>query len=267
MHKLVNYAFHPFHMVNPSPWPILSSFSLLSLALSSVLVFHSNRYGSLLFIPSLISVVGCMLLWFRDVISEGSYEGYHTNAVRRGLNIGFILFIISEAFFFLSIFWAYFHSALSPTVEIGVEWPPRGITSINPWELPLLNTVILLSSGGTVTYAHHSLIQGNRRGAMVGLVLTILLAVVFTLLQFVEYRESSFTISDSVYGSCFYFGTGFHGLHVIVGTLYLLVGLWRVWNYQLTEDHHLGLESGILYWHFVDVVWLFLFLSLYIWGR
>nr|QTK22322.1 cytochrome c oxidase subunit 3 [Pneumocystis sp. 'macacae'] len=257
-------AFHPYHMVNPSPWPIVSSFSLLSLALSSVLLFQG--YTGLWFVLSLLSVVGSMVFWFRDVIAEGSYEGFHTINVQKGLNIGVLLFIISEIFFFVSIFWAYFHSALSPGVEIGGEWPPKGIMAVNPWELPLLNTVILLSSGGTVTYAHHSLIQGNRYNAITGIIVTILLAIVFTILQAVEYYQSTFTISDGIFGSCFYFGTGFHGLHVIVGTIFLLVGLWRIWNYQLTDKHHLGLESGILYWHFVDIVWLFLFISIYWWG-
>lgn len=259
-------VFHPYHLVNPSPWPILSSFSLLSLTLSSVLMFRSSQYGILLFIGSLISVIGSMLFWFRDIISEGCYEGYHTNVVVKGIYIGVILFIISEVLFFISIFWAYFHSALSPTVEIGGVWPPKGIVGINPWELPLLNTVILLSSGSTVTYAHHSLIEGNRRGAILGMSLTIFLALLFTLLQGIEYFGSTFTISDGIYGSCFYFGTGFHGFHVIIGMLFLAVGLWRIWNYQLTSDHHLGLESGILYWHFVDVVWLFLFVVIYWWG-
>lgn len=155
---------------------------------------------------------------------------------------------------------------MSPTIEIGVEWPPKGILAINPWELPLLNTVILLSSGGTITYGHHSLIQGKRKNAIIGVTLTLLLALIFTSLQAIEYLGSAFTISDSVYGSCFYFGTGFHGIHVIVGTVFLAVGLWRIWNYQLTDHHHLGFESGILYWHFVDVVWLFLFIAVYWWG-
>lgn len=257
---------HPYHMVHPSPWPILSSFSLLSLALSSVLMFQGVEYGKLLFVGSFLSVIGSMLFWFRDVISEGSYEGYHTSIVVKGIHIGMILFIISEVFFFLSIFWAYFHSALSPTIEIGGFWPPKGIQACNPWGLPLLNTVILLSSGSTVTYAHHSLIEGNRKGALTGMSLTIVLAFIFTFLQGIEYFESAFTISDGIYGSCFYFGTGFHGLHVIIGTIFLVVSLYRIWNYQLTGDHHLGLEAGILYWHFVDVVWLFLFIAVYWWG-
>ena len=180
--------------------------------------------------------------------------------------MGVAMFIISEALFFLAIFWAFFHSALSPTVELGAQWPPMGIEAINPFELPLLNTVILLSSGITVTYAHHSLIQGKRSGALYGLVATVLLAAIFTGFQGVEYAVSSFTISDGAFGSCFYFGTGFHGLHVMIGTAFIAVGLWRVLAYHSTENHHLGLESSILYWHFVDVVWLFLFISIYYWG-
>ena len=176
------------------------------------------------------------------------------------------LFIVSEALFFLAIFWAFFHSALTPTIELGAQWPPAGIEPVNPFELPLLNTVILLSSGATVTFSHHSLIQGERSGALYGLAYTIVLAVIFTFFQYVEYTVSSFTLSDGTYSSCFYFGTGFHGLHVIIGTAFLAVGLWRLLSYHLTENHHLGLESAILYWHFVDVVWLFLYISVYYWG-
>lgn len=207
-----------------------------------------------------------MSLWFRDIISEGSFLGDHTLAVQRGLNMGVTLFIISEALFFLAIFWAYFHSALSPTIELGAYWPPMGIEAVNPFELPLMNTVILLSSGFTVTFAHHCLIQGNREGTLYGLTYTVILALIFTALQGAEYTVSFFSISDSTFGSCFYFGTGFHGLHVIIGTAFLAVGLWRMLAYQLTENHHLGFESGILYWHFVDVVWIFLFISVYYWG-
>ena len=157
-------------------------------------------------------------------------------------------------------------SALTPTIELGAQWPPLGIEPVNPFELPLLNTVILLSSGATITYAHHSLIQGNRSGALNGLLATVILAIVFTGFQGVEYTVSSFTISDGAFGSCFYFGTGFHGIHVIVGTAFIAVGLWRALAYHSTENHHLGMESAILYWHFVDVVWLFLFISIYYWG-
>jgi cytochrome c oxidase subunit 3 len=207
-----------------------------------------------------------MGLWFRDIISEATYLGNHTLAVQRGLSMGVGLFIVSEALFFLAIFWAFFHSALSPTVELGAQWPPMGIQSINPFELPLLNTIILLSSGVTVTFSHHSLIDKNRIGGLYGLLITLILAVVFTMLQGIEYTFASFTIADGTYTSCFYFGTGFHGLHVMIGTAFLAVGFWLFLAYHSTENRHIGYESAILYWHFVDVVWLFLYISIYYWG-
>jgi len=257
---------HPFHLVSPSPWPLYTCISLLTLTTTGVSTMHNYAHAKIVLLLGFLGLIYSMSLWFRDVISEGTYLGNHTLAVQRGINMGVGLFIVSEALFFLAIFWAFFHSALSPTVELGATWPPMGINSINPFELPLLNTVILLSSGVTVTYAHHSLIQGNRSGALMGLVYTIILAIIFTSLQGIEYTVSSFTISDGTYASCFYFGTGFHGLHVIIGTAFLTVGFWRLLAYHLTENHHLGLEAGILYWHFVDVVWLFLYISVYYWG-
>lgn len=261
-----NFQAHPFHLVSPSPWPIFTCIALLTLTTSGVLTMHGFTEGNKIFISSFFSLILSMSFWWRDVISEGTYLGNHTLAVQRGLNMGVALFIVSEALFFLGIFWAFFHSALSPTVELGAQWPPMGIEAINPFELPMLNTVILLSSGVTVTYAHHSVIQGNRSGALYGLVATTILAMIFTVFQGVEYSVSSFTISDGAYGSCFYLGTGFHGIHVMIGTAFIAVGLWRVLAYHSTDNHHLGLESSILYWHFVDVVWLFLFISIYYWG-
>jgi len=260
------YQAHPFHLVNPSPWPLFTCISLLTLTTSGVSTMHGFEYAKIFPILAFISLVLSMSFWWRDVISEGTYLGNHTLAVQKGLNLGVGLFILSEALFFLAIFWGFFHSALSPTVELGAQWPPMGIEPINPFELPLLNTVILLSSGVTVTYAHHSLIQGDRKGALYGLIATVILAIIFTGFQVVEYSVSSFTISDGAFGSCFYFSTGFHGLHVMIGTAFIAVGLWRVLAYHSTENHHLGLESSILYWHFVDVVWLFLFISIYYWG-
>ena len=261
-----HFQSHPFHLVSPSPWPLYTCISLLTLTCSGVLTMHAFNNANMFLGLAFLALISSMTFWWRDVISEGTYLGNHTLAVQRGLNMGVALFIVSEALFFLAIFWAFFHSALSPTVELGAQWPPMGIEAINPFELPLLNTIILLSSGTTVTYAHHSLIQGNRSGTLYGLVATILLAVVFTLFQGVEYTVSSFTISDGAYGSCFYFGTGFHGLHVIIGTAFISVGFWRILAYHSTDNHHLGFESSILYWHFVDVVWLFLFISIYYWG-
>lgn len=261
-----SFQAHPFHLVSPSPWPLYSCVSLLTLTSSGVLTIHGFNNAKYFLILAFFCLISTMSFWFRDVISEKTYLGNHTLAVQRGLNMGVALFIVSEALFFLAIFWAFFHSALSPTVELGAQWPPKGIEAINPFELPLVNTVILLSSGVTVTYAHHCLIEGKRSGTLYGLVFTVGLALLFTVLQGAEYAVSSFTLSDGAFGSCFYFGTGFHGIHVIIGTAFIAVGLWRTLCYHSTENHHLGLESGILYWHFVDVVWLFLFISIYYWG-
>ncbi len=261
-----NFQAHPFHLVSPSPWPLYTSISLLTLTSAAVAVMHGFNLSYYFLMFAFLSLISSMSFWFRDVISEGTYLGNHTLAVQRGLNMGVALFIVSEALFFLGIFWAYFHSSLSPTIEMGAHWPPMGIEAINPFELPALNTVILLSSGVTITYAHHSLIQGNRSGALYGTLVTIILAVIFTAFQAVEYSVSSFTISDGTYGTCFYFGTGFHGIHVMIGTAFIAVGLWRILAYHLTDNHHLGFEASILYWHFVDIVWLFLFISIYYWG-
>jgi cytochrome c oxidase subunit 3 len=180
--------------------------------------------------------------------------------------LGIILFIISEIFAFLSVFWAFFHSSLSPAIEIGGSWPPIGITALDPFGIPLLNTILLLSSGAFVTWSHHALISGDRKGALNGAIGTILLAVTFVGLQGVEYLDSAFTMSDGVYGSAFFASTGLHGIHVIIGTIFLLVGLIRIANYHLTTKHHFGFEGAILYWHMVDVVWLFLFVAVYYWG-
>jgi len=180
--------------------------------------------------------------------------GNHTKEVVRGLTFGLLLFIVSEFFAFLSIFWAFFHSALTPAIELGNMWPPFGIEPINAFAIPLLNTLLLLSSGATITYAHHSLIAANREGALRGFILTIFLAVIFTCLQVFEYYESSFTIVDSVFGSAFFCATGLHGFHVIIGTIFIGVGLIRFVNYHLTNSHHAGFEFAAYYWHFVDVI-------------
>jgi len=257
---------HPFHLVTPSPWPLLTSFSLLILTIAAAMYFNGFANGGILVAIGFITTLSSMILWFRDVVAEGTLLGNHTFAVQKGLNLGVALFIISEIFFFISIFWAYFHSALAPTVELGNAWPPAGIDPLNPFEIPLLNTILLLSSGASVTYAHHSLIEGNRRGTLLGIIITVVLAVIFTGLQGLEYYEAPFTIADGAYGSTFFFATGFHGIHVIIGTAFIAVAFFRILSYHLTDHHHLGFEASILYWHFVDVVWLFLYISIYWWG-
>lgn len=260
----------PFHLVTSSPWPLLTSFSLLILTSSAVMYFngYASIFGSSTALLSIgfITTVSCMILWFRDVVIEGTFLGDHTFNVQKGISLGVALFIVSEVFFFLSIFWSYFHSALSPTVELGAQWPPVGIATLNPFELPLINTILLLSSGAAVTYAHHSLLKGNRKGTILGTIVTLFLAILFTICQGIEYSNAGFSIADGVYGSTFYFSTGFHGIHVIIGTLFIAVAFFRILSYHLTPHHHLGFEGAILYWHFVDVVWLFLFVAVYWWG-
>jgi len=260
------YQRFPFHLVDPSNWPILVSFSLLNLTIGAVAYMHGYPNGGIIFSLGLILTVAGMILWFRDVIVEGTYLGCHTLEVQKGLIIGFILFIISEVFAFFSVFWAFFHSSLSPAVEIGGVWPPQGITALDPFAIPLLNTFLLLSSGAFVTWSHHALIQGDRKNAIVGALICVVLAIIFTALQGYEYMTAAFSIADSVFGTVFFASTGLHGLHVIVGTIFLSVGLVRIINYHLSQKHHLGYESAILYWHFVDVVWLFLFIAVYYWG-
>nr|YP_010846134.1 cytochrome c oxidase subunit 3 [Cyathus pallidus]WEV87321.1 cytochrome c oxidase subunit 3 [Cyathus pallidus] len=256
----------PYHLVDQSPWPILLSFSLLNLTVGAVSYMHGYPYGGWTLLVGFVLTVWGMILWFKDVVVEAAYLGHHTKQVQNGIMLGFILFVISEVFAFFSVFWAYFHSSLSPTIELGGIWPPIGILPLDPLAIPLLNTFLLLSSGAFVTYAHHSLIGGKRKLAIEGLIFTVILAIIFTALQYFEYSEASFTFADGVFGSTFYASTGLHGLHVMIGTIFLLVALIRIINYQFSRKHAMGLETSILYWHFVDVVWLFLFISVYFWS-
>jgi cytochrome c oxidase subunit 3 len=258
---------HTFHLVDPSPWPLVTSRFLLGLTGGTAMYFHGYMGRLLISMFSLIRVIVSMCFWFRDIVRESTYQGRHTVNVQNGLRMGVILFITSEVLFFFSFFWAFFHSRLVPTIDIGSVWPPVGILALNPWEVPLLNTIILLSSGVTVTWAHHSIVGGERRQRIQRLTLTILLGLFFTSLQYLEYVEAAFTIADSVYGSTFYMATGFHGVHVIVGTTLLFVSLLRVLDHHMTSEHHFGFEAAAWYWHFVDVVWLFLFVSIYWWGN
>ena len=260
------YQSHPYHLVDPSPWPIASGFAMLVVMLGAAMYMHGFNYGGYFFNLGVILISTAMALWFRDVVVEGTYLGNHTEQVKRGLTIGFALFIISEIMAFFSVFWAYFHSSLVPAVEIGGVWPPLGIQVLDPFAIPLLNTILLLSSGAFITYAHHAIIKGNRRSAILGTILTLLFAMLFTGLQGYEYSEAGFSIADSIYGTVFFASTGLHGLHVIVGTIFIGVQFIRLLNHHLTTTHHVGLESAIAYWHFVDVVWLFLYAYVYLWA-
>jgi len=393
-YRLTPVVQHPYHLVNASPWPFFVSLALGNVTVGAVLYFHNFVVGLNMFFFGLFYLSFCMICWFRDIIREGTFEGKHTFVVQRGLKLGMILFIVSEIMFFFAFFWAFFHSSLAPAVQIGGIWPPEAIQVFNPMEIPLLNTIILLTSGVTVTWVHYAIrnpayrfyvsrfffvlkntsdikqmykrmvqqstlsfyidrilgdkyvmnegtvnihkmnelhqvcgekinlilmgifpLLDNTKNSLnaltrtklhefstffkktktvafddytyvlfllkrriylssptyyfdviFGLFLTIFFGFVFTIIQFYEYTHAAFSISDSIYGSTFFLTTGFHGLHVLIGTIFLIVCFFRVLSYHLTVQHHVGLESAIWYWHFVDVVWLGLYISIYHWG-
>ena len=254
----------PFHLVEFSPWPLTGSLGALILTIGLTFWFHGGSLSMLAL--GLLIIVLTIFQWWRDVIREATFIGHHTSYVAKGLRWGMILFIASEVLFFFAFFWAFFHRSLAPTPELGCSWPPTGIDVINPFSVPLLNTAVLLASGVTVTWAHHSLIEGTRKETIQALTLTVLLGGYFTFLQGLEYLEAPFTIADRVYGSTFFVATGFHGLHVLIGSSFLLVCLIRTMLYQFSSSHHFGFEAAAWYWHFVDVVWIFLYLCIYWWG-
>jgi cytochrome c oxidase subunit 3 len=261
-----NNQVHGFHLVDPSPWPLISAFSALMLTFGGVMFMHGYVGGFGLLRFGFCMILFMMACWWRDVIREATFEGQHTYIVQKGLRMGMILFIVSEIMFFFAFFWAFFHSSVNPSIAIGGVWPPAYLTILDAWKVPFLNTIILLTSGCTITVAHHAIVYGSKYMAMNGLVATVLLAAFFTKLQEIEYVTAPFSISDSVYGSCFFLCTGFHGFHVIVGTCFLIVCLFRLYINHFTREHHFGFEAAAWYWHFVDVVWLFLFVSIYWWG-
>nr|AWV83177.1 cytochrome oxidase subunit III [Auritibicen japonicus] len=255
---------HPFHLVEYSPWPLIGSIGSLTFVSGMAMMFHKSSF--MLMMMGFMLMLMTMIQWWRDIYRESTFQGLHTNVVVNGLKIGMILFIISEIFFFVSFFWGFFHSSLSPVMEIGLQWPPVGIKSFNPIQIPLLNTMILLCSGITITWSHHCMMEGNHSECLISMILTVLLGLYFTILQGYEYIESPFCISDSVYGSTFFMATGFHGIHVIIGTTFIIVCLMRQLNFHFSKNHHFGFEAAAWYWHFVDVVWLLLYMSLYWWG-
>jgi len=264
-----NKRVHYWHMVDPSPWPILTALILFNTLVSLILYFHFKNISIFLALINFIFLVISVNNWFSDIIREATYEGKHTKLVQKGLKLGMILFIISEVMFFFSFFWGYLHFALSPAIEIGCIWPPYGIQVFNYLHVPLYNTFVLLLSGVCVTWTHNEIVLKNSKNkfnSYFSLILTILLAIHFTYWQLKEYIMSSFSIADSVYGSIFFMATGFHGFHVILGTLFLSVCYVRLWKFHFTRNHHLGLEFAIWYWHFVDVVWLFLYIVVYWWS-
>lgn len=240
--------------------------SVAGLGITTGLVDWFQNKSLVLFRLSIMMLCTIIFQWWRDVRREGTFQGMHTAMVETGLRIGIILFIISEVIFFSSFFWAFFHRRLSPNVELGAQWPPIGLQAFNPFSVPLLNTIILLSSGVTVTWCHHALIAGDVEESKRSLAVTIVLGGYFTIVQLFEYIEAPFSITDSSYGRTFFIATGFHGFHVIVGTLFLAATYLRISSCMFSKAHHFGFEARAWYWHFVDVVWLFLFIAIYWWG-
>ncbi len=293
---------HDYHLVDPSPWPIIGSVAAFTMLIGAVFWMNANAnfFGLPLAGQPWIFIIGFLLVlytmagWWRDVVKESVVRGDHTPVVKLGLRYGMILFIASEVMFFFAWFWAFFNSSLFP-IDVGIgHWPPQGIVPFDPWHFPLLNTLILLTSGATVTWAHHAILHNDRKGAIQGLIVTILLGASFTVVQAYEYSHATFTFGlnnaqlmmltddqhrsltaaatggmgnlNAIYGSTFFMATGFHGLHVIIGTLFLTVCLFRAIAGHFTPTRHFGFEAAAWYWHFVDVVWLFLFACIYVWG-
>jgi cytochrome c oxidase subunit 3 len=258
---------HAFHLVDPSPWPLIAALGAFMLTSGGVLYMHKFIGGWSLFLTGFYTITFVMYAWWRDVIREATFEDTHSTVVQKGLRLGMVLFIVSEVMFFFAFFWAFFHSSIAPVYNIGGVWPPKAITTISAYTIPLTNTFLLLSSGATVTWAHHALLARAKKHTIVSLLFTLVLALLFTALQGLEYINAPFNISDGVYGSCFYLATGFHGFHVFIGTIALSVSFVRIVLNHFTNHHHFGFESAIWYWHFVDVVWLFLFINVYWWSN
>jgi len=269
---------HPFHLVDASPWPFCTSMGLWYITLTTVAFFHNFLASPFNIVLGIMYLCMCLGFWWRDVIRESTYEFKHTPYVRRGLLNGMLLFIISEVMFFFGFFWAFFHSSLVPSQAIGGVWPPVMIDVISPWQLPLVNTLCLLLSGVTLTIAHRQL-NGlpyynqtvsaqwpSVRRLVLWMQVTVFLGSFFLCCQAVEYYLSPFTFQDTVFGGTFYILTGLHGMHVIVGTIFLIVCLWRASRLHFTMWKQVGFKAAVWYWHFVDVVWIFLFIVIYVWG-
>jgi cytochrome c oxidase subunit 3 len=266
---------HDYHLVNPSPWPAVGSAGAFILAVGAILWMHGS--APYIMVVGLALVLYTMFMWWRDVIKE-AHSGDHTAVVGLHLRYGMLLFIASEVMFFVAWFWAFFDASLftgeaiqaSRVAETGGVWPPKGVEVFDPWHLPLVNTLILLTSGTTVTWAHHALLNNDRQGLKWGLAATVALGLLFTAVQAYEYAHAAFAFNrdngGNIYGSTFFMATGFHGFHVIVGTLFLIVCLFRALAGHFTPKQHFGFEAAAWYWHFVDVVWLFLFACIYVWA-
>ena len=257
---------HPYHLPDPSPWPIIGSLGGFLTVFGIILAAHYKNY--IVLILGVLIVVATMFFWWRDVIRESRTPGAHSPVVQLGLRYGMVLFISSEVMFFVGFFWSYFSFLIFPETQGTGQtvWPPTNIMTFDPFHLPLLNTMILLLSGCTVTWAHHALLENDRKTLVLGLGLTVLLGLAFTMCQAIEYSHSPFPLNGGAYPSVFFLATGFHGFHVIIGTLFLAVCWFRARAGHFTPERHFGFEAAAWYWHFVDVVWLFLFICIYWYG-
>lgn len=248
---------HPYHLIEPSPWPLLISFNILSFLIGIVSLLGGYSHALLTMGISFIMILYIMYLWLSDITNESLILGFHLFKVSRGLIYGFLLFVVTEIMLFFSFFWAYFHSALNPTYSI---WPPIGLDLINPWSIPLLNTFLLFYSGIAATWSHHSFLSKDRKSSLISLFIAIILGLIFVFLQYFEYSNSSYDISDSVYSSAFYMLTGLHGMHVLVGITFLIVVLYRIYSYHIPN---VIFDLSMIYYHFVDIVWIILFVLIY----
>ncbi len=261
----------PYHLVKPSVWPLVGALAAGVMAVGIILFMHKVKLGGMeiglngIYI-GLAGVLAVMFVWWRDIIHEAVVEQAHSPLVKIGLRYGMALFIASEVMFFAAFFWAYFGAAMYPTEAIGFKWPPANIKTFNPFDMPFTMTMVLLLSGTTVTWAHHAILEGKQKEAARALGITVGLGLLFSCFQAFEYHHAAFTIKDGIFGSTFFMATGFHGLHVMIGTIFLAVCWWRTAKGHFTPDSHFGLEAAAWYWHFVDVVWLFLFCAVYLYG-
>nr|YP_010571655.1 cytochrome c oxidase subunit III [Aphis solanella]UZH32915.1 cytochrome c oxidase subunit III [Aphis solanella] len=255
----------PYFILNLSPWPILISLNTFNLMISNIMIL--NFKSNLISLINLLMIIIISMLWWRDIIRESTFQGNHNFFIMNLIKFSMILFIISEMFLFISFFWNFLHNSLAPSIELGLNWPPKNIKFFNPLLIPLLNTIILLTSSFTVTLTHFYLLNNSKKKTIIFMNLTIILSIYFLMLQMLEYNQATFTFSDSIFGSSFYMATGFHGLHVIIGTIFLMINLLRMLKLHFSFIHHISFELAAWYWHFIDIIWLFLYMTFYWWNN
>nr|YP_009338709.1 cytochrome oxidase subunit III [Eriosoma lanigerum]AKM70162.1 cytochrome oxidase subunit III [Eriosoma lanigerum] len=255
----------PYFILTLSPWPILMSLNTFNLMISNIMIMNFKM--NLIMFMNLMLILLISLMWSRDIIRESTFQGNHNFYIMNLIKLSMILFIISEMFLFISFFWNFLHNSLAPSIELGLNWPPKNIIFFNPLLIPLLNTIILLTSSFTITLTPFFFLKKKKKKTIMFMNLTIILSIYFLILQMIEYNQATFTFSDSIFGSSFYMATGFHGLHVIIGTIFLLVNLMRLYKLQISFMHHIKFEMAPWYWHFIDIIWLFLYMTFYWWNN